>query len=84
MLFRSDHGADVNARTQDYWTPTHLSASNGYLEIVKLLLERGADMHAMSAEGETPYQVSMAFGYPEIADLLREHGARERFDEIVL
>jgi ankyrin repeat protein len=47
-----DHGANVNARIQIYWTPMHLSACNGYLEIVKLL-ERGADLHTMNNEGET-------------------------------
>ncbi len=36
-----DHGANVNAKMQNYWTQTriHLSAANGYLEIVKLLLD---------------------------------------------
>jgi ankyrin repeat protein len=65
----------------------HLSIANGYLEIVKLLLERGADMHAMNGEGETPYQVSLRKGNREISDLLRKHGAGrlgERFDEILL
>jgi ankyrin repeat protein len=53
----------------------HFSTFHGYLEIVKLLLERGADIHAMNDEGETPYQLSLQRGNREIADLLREHGA---------
>jgi ankyrin repeat protein len=32
----------------------HISAANGYLEIVKLLLERGPDVHAVDSEGQTP------------------------------
>jgi ankyrin repeat protein len=77
----------VNARQTNYFTPAHISAANGYLEIVRLLLERGADIHAMNRDGETPYQVSLAYGKREIADLLRNHGAGrlgERFDEILL
>jgi ankyrin repeat protein len=64
----------------------HLSAANGYLEIVKLLLGRGTDIDAMNDEGQTPYQVSLRTGEREIADLLRKHGAGrlgERFDEIL-
>ncbi len=67
----------------------HLSAANGHLEIVKLLLERGAEMniHAMNGEGQIPYRESLRGRNREIADLLRKHGAgrlRERFDEILL
>ena len=53
-----------------------LSAGNGHLEMVKLLLERGADvlvLHAMNGEGEAPikpYQVPFRSRYREIADLL--------------
>ncbi|KAN0113761.1 hypothetical protein V8E52_007414 [Russula decolorans] len=53
----------------------HHSAGNGYLGIVKLLLERGADVHAVNGQGQTPYQESLASGYGKIAELLREHGA---------
>src|SRR6266851_2164409 len=44
---RQAHDADVNARTRkhDHWTPLHLSARDGRLRIVKLLLERGADVN---------------------------------------
>jgi ankyrin repeat protein len=65
----------------------HFSIFNGYLEIVKLSLERGADIHPMNGEGETPYQVSLRSGYREIADLIWKNGAGrlgERFDEILL
>ncbi|KAN0107171.1 hypothetical protein V8E52_010373 [Russula decolorans] len=53
----------------------HFSTFHGYLDVVKLLLERGADIHAMNDEGETSYQVSLQRGHREIADLLRENGA---------
>jgi ankyrin repeat protein len=45
-----NHGANVNARNQEYRTPIHLSTDLGYLETVKLLLERrGADIHAINS-----------------------------------
>jgi ankyrin repeat protein len=75
----------VNARMRHHWTPILVSAGNGYLGIVKLLLERGADVRALSPEGETPYELSLAYGHREISDLLREHGTgNPRFEEIFL
>jgi ankyrin repeat protein len=84
-----DHGADVNARKQDYWTPLHLSACNGRLEVVKLLLGRGADVHVENDEGQTPHQLSIQNGEYLVTDILKEHGGGEekkstRFDENVL
>jgi ankyrin repeat protein len=78
-----NHGANVNAKESGQWTPIHLSAGIGHLNIVKLLLERGADVHALNDEGETPYHLSLAHGDREILDLLWKHGAsRARFDVI--
>jgi ankyrin repeat protein len=78
-----DHGANVNARQRNHRTPLDLSARNGNLGVVKLLLERGADVHALNSEGLTARQASLAFGYREIADILREHEAgRAKFDEV--
>jgi ankyrin repeat protein len=84
-----DHGADVNARKPDYWTPLHLSASNGPIEAVELLLGRGADLRALNNEGQTPHELSMQSGEYPIADILKKHGAgdekkRKRFDKNVL
>ena len=77
------HGANVNARQQDHWTPIHLSARNGHLGILKLLLERGADLQALNDEGETPYQLSLTYGYRKITDFLQQHGTgRERLEVI--
>jgi ankyrin repeat protein len=64
----------------------HLSVYYGYLEVMKLLLERGADIHAMNDEGETSYQLSLRSGYREIADYfgrMVRADIGERFDEIL-
>jgi hypothetical protein len=45
------YGPGTNGSSFSYqkdWTPMHLSVTNGYFEIVGLLLERGADIHAMN------------------------------------
>jgi ankyrin repeat protein len=80
-----DHGANVNARQRNHWTPIHFSAVYGYLEITELLIERGADVHAMNDDGSTPYELSLEAGYPKIADLLRERVAvRPRYELTLL
>jgi cytohesin len=84
-----DHGADVNARKPDYWTPLHLSVGNGHIAAVELLLGRGADVYALNDEGRTPRELSMQNGEFAIADILKKHGAGDekkckRFDKNVL
>jgi cytohesin len=71
-----DYGANVNARMYDYWTPIHVSAYNGNLEIVELLLERGADTCMKDDDGLTAYQVALRQGHRKVVDLLRDHGTR--------
>jgi ankyrin repeat protein len=44
------HGANVNSRRNDHWTPLHIASYFGNLEIVGLLLDHGADPDA-NAEG---------------------------------
>ncbi|VDQ11230.1 unnamed protein product [Trichobilharzia regenti] len=40
------HGANVNNRTEDGWTPLHSAAFWNQLASVQLLLEAGADQNA--------------------------------------
>ena len=48
-----EHGADINARSQDGGTPLHAAAFLGRAETVKLLLEKGADTTLRSNMGGT-------------------------------
>ncbi len=72
-----DHGANVNARKYNLWTPLHSSAHNGYLGLVELLLERGADVRMLSDEGHKPYQLAARQGHQRVLDLLLEHTTHE-------
>ena len=70
-----DHGTNVNARQVELYTPIHLSAANGHLEIVKLVLEHDADvLHAQDAAGKILCHLLLLRGNRYIAELLREHG----------
>jgi hypothetical protein len=41
---------------QDGWTPVHIAAQNGHLEIVGLLLQKGANKDAASNVGHTAHE----------------------------
>ena len=45
-----DHGADVNARTDDGWTALIAAATRGNAETVRLLLDRGAELWSLKRE----------------------------------
>jgi ankyrin repeat protein len=40
-----DHGADVNNRMRQGWTPLHLAIRNGKVEGVRLLLQHDANVN---------------------------------------
>ena len=42
-----DHGAKVNAATDEGHTALHIAAENGHIEAVKILLERGKYLNSL-------------------------------------
>ena len=68
-----DRGADVNAPHGVHWTPLHLAADGGFLQIVQQLLRRGANPRARNRFGEMPYQVASRNLHRGVAQILWEH-----------
>lgn len=57
-------------------TPLHLAASNGYVDIVKLLLEADFNVNVVTAGSlETPLHLAAKAGHEEIVRCLLHHGA---------
>ena len=65
-------GADVN---KTGWTPLHYAASNGHVEVIKLLLENYAYIDAESPNGSTPLMMASMYGNKESVKLLLDEGA---------
>ena len=78
-----EHGADVNTRRNDHWTPLHAASYFGNVKIIRLLLDHGADTEANAEgdNGEKPlHQVSYGKYRSQkdgvrVAQLLLEYGA---------
>jgi hypothetical protein len=66
---------DEKERGSD-WTPLHVAAIAGRVEIASLLLERGADPNARGRYDMTPLHWAALRGQPEIAALLVQRGSR--------
>ncbi len=76
-----EHGADVNARDLNGYSPVHHAASRGDNEVISYLVEHGADVTFVSRRGQTT--VDMANGpvqriqpFPETVALLESLGAK--------
>jgi ankyrin repeat protein len=73
-----DHGADVGQRGVNDYTPLHLAAARGDLEMVEMLLAHGADPDVITRidDYETPLEVAAAGGRQDVVDLLRPRTPR--------
>jgi ankyrin repeat protein len=69
-------GASPNVQDKIYgWTPQHLAAESGYVEISRLLLQYKADSNARDHLWWTPLIFASHEGHVNIAQLLLEHSA---------
>ncbi|MDZ4144863.1 MAG: ankyrin repeat domain-containing protein [Burkholderiales bacterium] len=64
--------ADVN---KPGWAPLHYAATNGHVDVMRLLLENHAYIDAESPNGSTPLMMAASYGTPEAVKLLLEEGA---------
>ena len=63
--------ARVSAKDGGGYTPLHLAAFRGDLELVQILLAHGADAHARTDDGKTPAMIAEQGGHQEVARRLR-------------
>ncbi|XP_043915146.1 protein phosphatase 1 regulatory subunit 12C [Protopterus annectens] len=56
--FLVKHKANVNHADNEGWTPLHVAASCGYVEIAKFLLKSGANVAAVNSDGDVPLDIA--------------------------
>ena len=60
-----------NPRKNDSWTPLHLAAHGGHLEICKLICQDNIDKNPLNENGQSPIDVANASGNMEIVSFLK-------------
>jgi ankyrin repeat protein len=68
--------AEVNARERLYGrTALMIAATEGHLDVVRLLVEAGTDLNASDAEGSTALTLARSYGHLDVAAFLEASGA---------
>jgi hypothetical protein len=70
-----DHGADLEARNMNGWTPMYAAAESGSYEAVAVLIKYGADVNALDSTGLPPIYAAMIQRHDDVVHLLCQNGA---------
>lgn len=74
LLFDNDpmilRRAVLNENYPEGLTPLHLSAENGFLDAVKVLVDNGSDVTSMDAYGRSALYLAASNDYPEVCGYL--------------
>ena len=71
-----ENGALIDVVDKYVWTALHFAAKKGYINIVKLLVDKGAIIDAKDSQySVTPLHVAAIVGHLEIVEYLMANGA---------
>jgi ankyrin repeat protein len=60
------------------WTPLHVAAANGNLQVVKALLKKAVDVNSRTPDGHTPFTLAVEAHKSDTAEYLKSIGADQR------
>ena len=69
---------DKNPSDKDGFTPLHVAARHGYLEIYRFIAERVENKNPEDSDGETPLSLATENGHYEICRLISANNRRQR------
>jgi len=72
------HGAKINKKDEDGWTPLHAAAANGLPHIARYLISQGADKDALTDESEKAVDLVDPEDFKTIAVLLNTQESVEK------
>jgi predicted LPLAT superfamily acyltransferase len=67
--------AHVNMHDNSGNTALHFAASDGPLEVARMLLERNAEVDSQNSHGRTPLLLASELGSPDLVQLFLDHNA---------
>ena len=53
-----EHGADLNSRDIEGWTPLHAAAATGNVQLISILVDSGANLVAINHDDKMPVDVA--------------------------
>ncbi|BAM81817.1 hypothetical protein CYME_CMP188C [Cyanidioschyzon merolae strain 10D] len=65
----------LHAEIEDFFTPLHVAANKGSLQLVQMLLESGADVNVRGVTGWSALDLAVLNGFDAVASLLLSKGA---------
>jgi len=72
------HGAKINKKDEDGWTPLHAAAANSLHHIARYLISQGADKDALTDEAEKAVDLVDGEDYKTISVLLNTQESAEK------
>lgn len=72
--------ADINAPNEHGMTALMRAARQGYLQIVRVLLEHGADPNAVRNDKFTALSLAAFFGHSQVVEILMAYGASTKVE----
>lgn len=73
---RTEFYLDIDTKGLDDWTPLHMAANEGYVDIIHLLLDHAANIEASTKLGRTPLMIAVQQNQAECAKALLQRGAK--------